>query len=448
MLGVNTLIQKLNTIIAGGGLSNLQVTELSKAIDTLEKNGVSSVAAFIELPDPSKNTGRFFWVELENQYVVSNGVSWSNTNILTLAKVNLYSWGTSTGGLLGDNTVIDKSSPVSIAGRLIDWIDTSSGDSHALAIRGNGTMWAWGSSASGQLGDNTVAAKSSPVSVVGGFTDWIQVSAGGSHSLGLRANGIAYAWGVATNGRLGDNQAATNRSSPVSVVGGILDWIQVSAGQSHSLGLRENGTLYAWGSNVNGRLGDNVGATTARSSPVLVAGSFVDWVQASAGQLHSLAVRANGTLYGWGYNVSGRIGDGTTVSKSSPTLVVGGFTDWTQASAGNIHSLGLRANGTLYAWGAATGGVLGDNTTVFKNSPVSVVGGFTDWVQISAGKGAAAHSLGLRANGTAWAWGDGANGKLGDNTAANKSSPVLVAGGLTDWVQVSAGAGVSAGIRG
>jgi alpha-tubulin suppressor-like RCC1 family protein len=124
--------------------------------------------------------------------------------------------------------------------------------------------------------------------VVGGFSDWISASAGGVHSLGVRANGSLWSWGSNSNGRLGDD-TITTQSSPVSVVGGFSDWISASAGNAHSLGVRANGTVWAWGSNANGRLGDDT--ITSRSSPVSVVGGFSDWISASAGRYHSLGIR-------------------------------------------------------------------------------------------------------------------------------------------------------------
>jgi alpha-tubulin suppressor-like RCC1 family protein len=443
MFGIKTLIEKLNSEINSGTLSELDTARALGAIESLENHSVSSVKTFGDLPPAESNTGRFFWIELENRYVLSNGVSWDINNIIiTIIPVNLYAWGINTNGRLGDNTIADRSSPVSVVGGFTDWIQVSAGNAHSLGVRANGTAWAWGNNLNGRLGDNTIADRSSPVSVAGGFTDWIQVSAGNAHSLGVRANGSAWAWGLNTNGRLGDN-TATARSSPVSVVGGFTDWIQVSAGGSHSLGLRANGTAWAWGLNSNGRLGDN--STTSRLSPVSVVGGFTDWIQVSAGDSHSLGLRANGTAWAWGLNTNGRLGDNSITSRLSPVSVVGGFTDWIQVSAGNAHSLGVRANGTAWAWGNNLNGRLGDNSTTVRSSPVSVVGGFTDWIQVSAGN---AHSLGVRANGSAWAWGLNTNGQLGDNTATARSSPVSVVGGFTDWIQVSGGGSHSLGVRG
>jgi alpha-tubulin suppressor-like RCC1 family protein len=408
---------------------------------------VPSLTALNSLSNIS--AGSVYFVEEENiPYIRKSNGTWVriDPSLQPIKIENAYAWGRNTGffntaaGQLGDNTTVNKSSPVSVSGGFTDWVQMSAGGYHSLAVRANGTLWAWGLNSGGQLGDNTIVSKSSPVSVAGGFTDWIQVSGGLAHSLGVRANGTLWAWGDNAQGLLGDN-TIVSRSSPVSVAGGFTNWVQVSGGRFHSLGVRANGTLWAWGNNGSGRLGDNT--VVSKSSPVSVVGGFTDWIQASAGVNHSLAVRANGTLWAWGSNGSGQLGDNTIASKNSPVSVVGGFTDWVQASAG-YHSLGVRANGTLWAWGLNSGGQLGDNTTVSKRSPVSVVGGFTDWVQASASN----HNLGVRSNGTLWAWGFNSTGELGDNAIITRSSPVSVVGGFTDWVQASCGYNHSLGIRG
>jgi alpha-tubulin suppressor-like RCC1 family protein len=442
MIVVNALIDKINALIASGSLTEKQAADLSKAVNTIEKQGVSVVTSLTDI-SATDNPGRIVFVSNASRYYISNGSTWATALdfVVVDLRQNAYAWGSNDNGRLGDNTVTSRSSPVSVVGGFSDWSSLSAGGYHSLGIRSNGTLWAWGDNVSGRLGDNTVTSSNSPVSVVGGFTDWIQASAGSAHSLGIRADGTLWAWGSNLNGRLGDN-TITSRRSPVSVVGGFTDWVQVSSTGAHSLGVRANGTLWAWGSNASGSLGDNT--ITSRSSPVSVVGGFTDWIQASVGSSHSLGLRANGTIWAWGYNVSGRLGDNTITSRSSPVSVVGGFTDWTQASAGGSHSLGIRANGTLWAWGSNLNGRLGDGTLTSRSSPVSVVGGFTDWAQISAGY---AHSTAIRSNGTAWAWGLNTLGRLGDDTIISKLSPVSVASLFTDWVEISAGGAHTLGVR-
>jgi alpha-tubulin suppressor-like RCC1 family protein len=411
---------------------------VSKAIKLLELGAVEYVSAFSNLPPSVSNVGKLYLVAYDGLYY-SVGSQWRP--IAYIYNSSAWGWGCNSAGHVGDNTIANKVSPVSVVGGFTDWCQVGTGTLHSIGVRTNGTAWAWGNNAQGMLGDNTITNRSSPVSVVGGFTDWRQVSGGCGHSLGVRSNGTVWAWGCAFNGQLGNN-STTNRSSPVSVLGGFTDWCQVSAGCLHSLGVRRNGTAWAWGSNTCGRLGDNT--VTNRSSPVSVVGGFTDWCQVSGGGFHSLGLRSNGTVWAWGCNSVGQLGTNTLTSRSSPVSVVGGFTDWCQVSAGDGHSLGVRTNGTAWAWGNGGNGRLGDNTTTAKSSPVSVVGGFTNWCQVSAG---ASHSLGLRTNGTLWSWGYGSGGKLGDGGTTQRTSPVSVVGGFTDWCQVSAGCGHSLAIR-
>jgi alpha-tubulin suppressor-like RCC1 family protein len=361
-----------------------------------------------------------------------NGVEWENVTEPLPPAITALAWGQGSFGRLGTNDIINRSSPTSVVGGFADWTEISAGDAHSLALRNNGTIWAWGSGANGRLGTNDIINRSSPVQVVGGITDWTQLSAGG-HSLALRNNGTIWAWGVGTNGQLGANDTI-DRSSPTSVVGGITDWTQISAGRYHNLVQRSNGTLWAWGSGNQGRLGN--GDIIDRSSPTSVVGGITDWTEISAGVYHNLVQRSNGTLWAWGSGANGRLGTNDIINRSSPVQVVGGITDWIKISAGSTHNLALRSNGSLWAWGNGGLGRLGVNDLADRSSPTSVVGGITDWTQISAG---IVHSLAIRSNGTVWAWGYGGNGQLGVNDIINRSSPVSVVGGITDWIKISAG---------
>jgi alpha-tubulin suppressor-like RCC1 family protein len=452
-VSANNIINELTTRIETANTSEsiFELVHLVKSLDLITKNRDISVPTLSDLNNlTGLETGSIVFVESESEpYILMSNSQWETLLFTIIPAVeNAYGWGRNAYGQLGDNTTTSYSSPISIVGGFTDWIQASAGGIHSLGLRANGTVWAWGRNGFGQLGNNTAgfsSYKSSPVLVSGDFTDWVKTSAGGNHNIGLRANGSLWSWGNNDSGELGINLSGftQRRSSPVSIVGGITDWVDISTRNHFNLAIRANGTLWSWGNNGVGQLGDDTVAN--KSSPVPVVGGFTDWISASAGGVHSLGVRANGTLWAWGFNSSGRLGDNTTISRSSPVSVVGDFTDWIQASAGGDHSLGLRANGTLWAWGGNVLGRLGDNTTVSRSSPVSVVGGFTDWVQTSAG---GFHSLGLRANGTLWAWGSNNQGRLGDNTTTNRTSPVQVVGGFSDWIQASAGSDHNIGISG
>ncbi len=434
-MDITNLIIQLQAKVNDLTYNQLAVT---KSIELLKTGQVNYVNAYPELPAASTVSGYMYYVRGLGLYF-SNGITWTRMDPVEYYN-SVWSWGQGSFGKLGDNTTVNKSSPVSVVGGITGWCQISAGYQHTLATQTNGTAWGWGYNLLGQLGDNTTVSKLSPVSVVGGFTDWCQVSAGNLNSLGIRQNGTIWGWGNNGFGQLGDN-TAVSKISPVSVVGGFTDWCKISGGGTSSFGIRTNGVLYAWGYNNAGRLGDNTVAN--KSSPVSVVGGFTDWCFVSNCN-HTLAVRTNGTLWAWGCNVVGTLGDNSTADKSSPVSVVGGFTDWCQASGGFRFSLGLKQDGTLWSWGCNNAGQLGTNTTVSRSSPGSVVGGFTDWCQVAAGY---IQSLAVRQNGTAWAWGNGAYGRLGDNTAVSKSSPVSVVGGFTDWCQVTGGRNHSAGIR-
>jgi alpha-tubulin suppressor-like RCC1 family protein len=443
--GVTNVINCINQSAIRTDLTALELLQLTGSDCQFDKCAVFSAACQASLPTASCNTGRFVYITSECKYYFSNGSIWTDDVDSQLGS-SIYGWGCNTYGRLGDNSVTIRSSPVSVVGGFTNWCQVSAGRTHSLAVRTNGTAWAWGNNCYGRLGDNTTVNKSSPVSVIGGFTDWSQVSAGQVHSLGVRQNGTAWAWGSNAVGQLGDS-TIVSKSSPITVVGGFTDWCQISARGTNSglsLAVRTNGTAWAWGSNSVGQLGNNTGYGTNRSSPVSVVGGFTDWCQVSAGYQHSLGVRTNGTAWGWGDGTCGRLGDNSFTCKSSPVSVVGGFTDWCQIAAGKNHSLAVRQNGTAWAWGSGSAGKLGDNTAVNKLSPVSVIGGFTDWCQISAGD---EHSVAIRTNGTAWGWGSDVRGQLGDNTTVNRSSPVSVVGGFCDWYAISAGSYQTLAIR-
>ena len=438
----STITTQLETLISTLPPSEAlkEVALLIVSLALITDNRVLTVATLGDLPTTASAGSVYFVDSVGFPYIRRINGTWVLLENPQLGR-NAYGWGSNFYGHLGDGTAVTRSSPVLVAGGFADWVQVTAGDAHTVGIRANGTAWAWGRNNYGQIGIGTYAGASrlSPVSVVGGFTDWVQVSANNNSTVAIRANGTAWGWGRNSPGNLGDNTSGGARTSPVSVVGGFTDWIQVAAGAAHSVGLRSNGTAWAWGANNNGQLGDNT--TVSKLSPVSVVGGFTDWIQVSGGSTHTVALRSNGTAWSWGNGISGGLGDSTTVTKSSPVAVVGGFTDWIQVSGGTAHTVGIRANGTAWAWGSNANGRLGDGTleTSSKSSPVSIVGGFTDWVQVS---GASAGARGLRANGTAWGWGSNVGGQLGDNAVGgtvSRSSPVSVLGGFTDWIQVSAG---------
>jgi alpha-tubulin suppressor-like RCC1 family protein len=456
-INIESLKSQLAAKIASidGSTDANELLLLSASLNNLTEDRVVTVATPDDLPVLQIGlstfpfpSGTIFYVESLLVLVISSKARWIGFDGRVLRSDAIgaitYAWGYNNYGQLGDgNQYTGQSSPVTVLGGITRWSQLSAGYRHSLGVANAGIAYAWGYNGNGQLGDGTTTSRLSPVTVIGGITNWRQLSAGYRHSLGVTDAGIAYAWGYNTAGQLGDGGLYYDTPSPVTVIGGITNWSQLSAGSRHSLGLTSDGIAYAWGYNNAGQLGD--GTTDHKSSPVTVLGGITNWSQLSAGYRHSLGVTDAGIAYAWGYNTYGQLGDGTTDHKSSPVTVVGGITNWSQLSGGRNHSLGLTSTGIAYAWGFNDRGQLGDEGLYSDtSSPVTVVGGITNWSQVSAGRYL---SLGLTNTGIAYAWGYNGNGQLGDGTSTDTSSPVTVLGGITNWSQLSAGYIHSLGLK-
>ncbi len=354
---------------------------------------------------------------------------------------SLWAWGRDHKGQLGNGLPsTSQHSPVKV-GLDSNWVSISAGEAHSLGIRSDSTLWAWGSDQEGQLGDGGSSMDQTAPVQVGAFTDWIAVSAGTNHSLGIRADSSLWAWGDEFSGRLGNGSTTGNQYSPVKI-GSATDWIAISAGSSASYGIRADGSLWAWGSNVAGQLG--IGAGPDQASPVQV-GSDLNWVAVAGGENHCLALKANGTLWAWGKDFfsDGYLGLGTTTSAPMPQQV-GSGTQWVGIAASRGHSLGLQADGSLWAWGSNDSGLLGLGSSTSNANMPTKVGSDTDWAAIAAGSN---HSLGLQSDGTRWAWGVDGAGQLGNGSGTSIIYTPAQIGSDADWVNMQAGASHSLGLR-
>lgn len=302
------------------------------------------------------------------------------------------------------------------------WQSIEAGYSSTFGIKNDGTLWAWGKNTfSGQLGDGTTINRNTPVQI-GTATDWKTVSPGNNHTVGLKIDGTLWAWGV---GQLGDENIPWSLI-PVQI--GTSKWQSVLASYFYTLGIKTDGTLWAWGS---GPLGNE---TITYSTIPLQIGTESNWKSISADANHAVGLKTDGTLWAWGNNGTGSI--------SKIPVQVGTSTDWKSASTGSYYTIGLKNNGTLWAWGYNAVGQLGDGTYTDKKTPVQV-GTATNWGSVTAKGG---HTAALKTDGSLWAWGYNGSGELGDGTLIGKASPIQI-GTATDWQSISAGGGYTIGLK-
>ena len=336
----------------------------------------------------------------------------------------LYAWGDNSTGQLGLGDTTNRSSPVQV-GALVTWAEVTTGGSATVAIKNDGTMWSWGYNGQGQLGLGDTTERSSPVQI-GALTTWASVSVGGNFALAIKTDGTLWSWGSNTTyGQLGLGDT-TNRSSPVQV-GALTTWAKVGPGQASSFAIKTDGTMWSWGRNDDGALGIDDGSFARRSSPVQI-GSNTYWADVAGGKDGALAVTTDGKLYAWGYNGSGQLGLGNTTYRISP-VQVGALTTWAKVSMGfGNYSIAVKTDGTLWGWGKNNFAQLGLNNTTDYSSPVQV-GALTNWSKIAAGN---ENVLAIKTDGTLWTWGYNNKGQLGLGDTTDRSSPVQV-GALTTW---------------
>lgn len=307
------------------------------------------------------------------------------------------------------------------------WGQVIGGNNHFLGTCADSLPIAWGWNGNGQLGNGTVQSSTSYVSVGGGLGKVSQVACGVQHSMALQRDGTVWTWGWNAYGQLGDG-TMQDRSLPFQLP--LSQIVAISAGADHSMALAADSTVWTWGSNVDGQLG--VGNTVDSYVPVQVPG--LDSVVAIAGGGYfSLALKQDGTLWAWGQNNSGQLGDGTQNGRTTPGLVLG-LNNVAQITAGIGFAMAIRQDSTLWTWGENNQGQLGDGTQIARSLPFQVISMYP------AGKFDAGwwHSLVGKADGTVWAFGQNDVGQLGLGDIVNRLVPTQVPG-LTGAEQLAAG---------
>ena len=345
----------------------------------------------------------------------------------TAVPLSVWAWGDNAEGELGDGKQTTSSAPIQARG-LQDVETLSSRFDHSLALKRDGSVWAWGANDSGQLGNGATANSSTPVQVKG-LSHIKAIAAGSAHSLALRSDGTVWVWGTDVNGELGNGATGAGSRTPVPVRG-LKDIVAIAGSDGFSLALRRDGTVWAWGINANGELGN--GTTTNASTPTQVHG-LTNVRSIATGLSHGLALKRDGTLWAWGANDGGQLGNGATVNSSLP-VPVKGMSGVKAMAAGDAFSLALKRDGSVWAWGANDAGQLGFGPSAGGGTPV-LVQSLTAVESVAAGD---AFGLALKRDGTVWAWGANESGQLGHGTTANQSTPNQVPG-LSNVQAIAAG---------
>ena len=352
----------------------------------------------------------------------------------------LWTWGNSFNAQLGDNTTTYRSTPVTTFAGGTNWKQVACGNAHVVAIKTDGTLWTWGGNSYGQLGINlsgSTIGRTTPVTTIAGGTNWKQVACGNYHTLAIKTDGTLWSWGYDNSGQLGDN-STLGRNSPSTTFAGGTNWKQVACGNNYTAAIKTDGTLWTWGQNPYGQLGINIAAGSNRLTPVTTFAGGTNWKQVTCGGNNTTAIKTDGTLWIWGLNNFGQIGDNTTgSSRCTPVTTFAGGTDWKQVKCGgNQFTTAIKTDGTLWVWGSNSQGQLGINTPLDRPTPVTTFAGGTNWKQVSTGY---QHTATIKTDGTLWTWGRNSYGGLGVNDTTQRPTPVTTFAGGTNWKQVASG---------
>ncbi|MDZ7817030.1 MAG: RCC1 repeat- and reductase domain-containing protein [Planctomycetota bacterium] len=344
---------------------------------------------------------------------------------------SLKAWGYNYYGVLGDGTNTDSLVPVNVSTPtgMEKVVQLGVGRSHNVALCSDGAIWTWGENSDGELGDGSNDDRNIPVQVAmpAGMEDIIAIAAGQYHSLALSSDGTVWAWGYNNDGQLGDGTNDTS-NVPVQVsLSGCMDTVvAIAAGGDHSLALCEDGEVWTWGWNPFGQLGDN--STASRNTPTSVHQpvGMNDVIGIASGYGHSMAICSDSSLWTWGWNFRGQLGNGSTTESLVPVEITIPSNEPIMLAGGNQHTLALTDNNTVWAWGDDVKyGQLGTTASSQETLPVAVSApvGMVDVVAVGAGEYT---SFAVCDDGSVWAWGRNNDGQLGDGSTDDRTTPVQI----------------------
>ena len=425
----------------GGSFSFDGIDDYVSSVSNLTLANNFSVSLWLRSTNSYPVQEKYISLGSDRIVIQSNEIGNLSSYVTDSTQQNLLTWGSSFSGELGTNDTTQRNTPVTTFAGGNNWKQVFGGYSYVAAIKTDGTLWTWGYNGYGQLGDFSTTTRSIPVTTFAGGTTWKQVSCGGEYTAAIKTDGTLWTWGRNHRGQLGDN-TTTNRNIPVTTFAGGTNWKSVACGRFHTAAIKTDGTLWSWGQDFEGQLGDNT--TTNRSIPVTTFAGGNTWKSVAAEDFHTVAIKTDGSLWIWGLNSSGQLGDNTIITRSTPVTTFAGGNNWKQVSAGGNHTEAIKTDGSLWTWGYNGDGRLGDNTIITRSTPVTTFAGGNNWKQVSAGR---EHSAAIKTDGTLWVWGKGNDGRLGINNNNTRSIPVTTFAGGNNWKQVFGGRALSAAIK-
>jgi len=299
----------------------------------------------------------------------------------------------------------------------------------SLAIKQDNTLWLWGSNSSGKLGNGTTSTTRTPTQEIS-FSTWCTASTSTGTSSGIKQDGTLWSWGSNTCGALGINDGATSAvCSPVQELTSST-WVSVDLGDVSTfaavVAIKNDSTIWEWGRVES--------LPVARSSPTQELSSSSDWCYASSNGTRS-AIKTGGTLWSWGGNGYGQLGDNSITAKSSPVQESTSSSVWCAVAPSGFFTTAIKTDGTIWSWGRNCCAQLGDGTIVDKSTPTQEVTSSTDWKYITGSSGGVCHNTAIKTDGTIWSWGSGDAGTLGINCELARCSPVQEICGIDTWLQ-------------
>lgn len=335
----------------------------------------------------------------------------------------VWTWGANGSGQLGIGNTSGKTVPTEVTSIFGITAIAAGGDS-TYVLKSDGTVWAWGANGSGQLGDGSTTNRTSAVRV-GTLTNIVAIAAGSLHGLALKNDGTLWAWGANGAGQIGDG-TTTTRTSPVQVTSLSTNVAAIAAADLHSHAVKLDGTVVAWGRNQRSEAGDGT-TTTPRTSPV-VTGSLSSMLSVDAGYYHAFAWDASHDVKGWGYNVDGELADGSNSNRTSP-VTLSSLNGAVAIRGGYGHTVVALSDGTVLATGLNSYGQVGDGTTTNRNT-TATLSGLDDVVAVAAGQ---YFSAAVSDDGRVWTWGRNNSGQLGDGTTLQRNAPIQISDASFDW---------------